>query len=231
MGSCFSVHPCDCSPASAPGHVAIGTGLCHSDVPGPLAPASPSVPILLHDAHFHEGDLIQQVLVPPQVSRRLLPCPSAGFLTRTSGTSVPQLSEGQRRTCPLYFEGPSVQSLAELLWVETLASLENYRLFIPSTLGLCIEHLPNFVSFEIRNVKSVISLRTCLLYTLYSGYFLWHVVLQFWNSGECAMSSFCLSKWSMDVEILKAAIYKEQCVPVTYCLPKGHEIWPFVSVL
>lgn len=35
----------------------------------------------------------------------------------------------------------------------------------------------------------------------------------------------------MDVEILKAAIYKEPCVPVTYCLPKGHEIWPFVSVL
>lgn len=139
MGSCFSVRPCDCSPASAPGHVAIGTGLCHSDVPGPLAPASPSVPTLLHTAHFHQGDLIQQVLVPPQISRRLLPCPGAGFLTCTSATSVPQLSEGQRPTCPSYLEGPSIPSLAELLWVETLANLEDCRLFIPSTLGLFID--------------------------------------------------------------------------------------------
>ena len=35
----------------------------------------------------------------------------------------------------------------------------------------------------------------------------------------------------MDVEILKAAIYKEVYVFVTYFLPKECEIWPFVSVL
>lgn len=142
-GSCVSTRPCDRSPAS---------GLCHSGFPGPLVFACPNGLTFLHAVCFHRGDLPQQVTVPPQTSRGLLPRPGPGLLTCTSMTSLPQPSKGQRATCPLYLQGSGGSEPCRLsLRVDALASLEDCRAVHTKCSGSLHPHLPNFIPFEIPN--------------------------------------------------------------------------------
>lgn len=91
------------------------------------------------------------------------------------------------------------------------------ELFTPGALDLFIHTFQTLshLKYLIRDDKVLISPSGCLPYAVCSGYFLGMWFCIFTTAGENG-ALFGLFRWSTDVEILKAAIYKELCVPATY---------------
>lgn len=174
MGTCFSVHPCDSSPDSVPGHVATGPGLSHSDIPGiwllPLqvVPQSCALPASIREISFSRWWLL------PRYPMGSYHVPVQDFSPAHLGLLCHSAPRARDQTVIHFFRALGVQSLADthfglklgpawksvdysyqVLWVSSLTSFE-------------LSHL----KYLIRAVKGVISLRSlccalCILATFF----------------------------------------------------------------